>query len=82
MTQRRWLAFCNPPLRNLITKRLGSDDWILHLDQLRGLTAHADDPAFQAEWREVKLAAKIKAAALIQRLTGKITSSRLLRSGA
>ncbi|GIL74061.1 hypothetical protein Vretimale_4977 [Volvox reticuliferus] len=70
VTQRRWLAFCNPPLRNLITKRLGSDDWILHLDNLKGLRAHADDPAFQAEWREVKHAAKVKAAALIQRLTG------------
>lgn len=34
VTQRRWLAFCNPPLRNLITKTLGSDAWITDLDQL------------------------------------------------
>lgn len=34
VTQRRWLAFCNPPLRNLITKVLGSDAWITDLDQL------------------------------------------------
>ncbi len=47
MTQRRWLAFCNPPLRQLITKKLGNDDWILHLDNLRGLAKFADDPEFQ-----------------------------------
>lgn len=70
MTQRRWLAFCNPPLRNLVTKTLGNDDWILHLDNLRELRKHADDPAFQAEWRAVKHDAKARAAALIQRLTG------------
>ena len=28
VTQRRWLAFCNEPLRRLITTRLGSDAWI------------------------------------------------------
>ncbi|GFR48003.1 hypothetical protein Agub_g9829 [Astrephomene gubernaculifera] len=79
VTQRRWLAFCNPPLRQLITKTLGSEDWILHLDNLRQLRQHADDPAFQAEWRAVKHAAKEKAAALIQRLTGvKINTDALL----
>jgi glucan phosphorylase len=34
VTQRRWLAFCNPPLRRLITERLGSDEWITDLDRL------------------------------------------------
>ncbi|KAG2446570.1 hypothetical protein HYH02_008557 [Chlamydomonas schloesseri] len=70
VTQRRWLAFCNPPLRQLITKKLGNDDWILHLDNLRGLAKYANDPEFQAEWRGVKFEAKKKAAALIHRLTG------------
>ena len=28
VTQRRWLAFCNPPLRRLISDRLGSEAWI------------------------------------------------------
>ncbi len=31
VTQRRWLAFCNPPLRKLITETLGSDNWIRDL---------------------------------------------------
>jgi starch phosphorylase len=35
VTQRRWLAFCNPPLRRLITERLGSDEWITDLDRLK-----------------------------------------------
>ena len=47
VTQRRWLAFCNPPLRQLITKKLGNDDWILHLDNLRELRKYANDPEFQ-----------------------------------
>lgn len=35
VTPRRWLAFCNPPLRDLITETLGSDQWIRDLDQLK-----------------------------------------------
>lgn len=31
VTQRRWLAFCNPPLRKLISKTLGNEDWITDL---------------------------------------------------
>ena len=27
VTPRRWLAFCNPELSSLITKKLGNDDW-------------------------------------------------------
>ena len=38
VTPRRWLAFCNPPLRDLITETLGSDDWINNLDQLKVLS--------------------------------------------
>ena len=39
VTPRRWLAFCNPPLRQLITATLGTDDWINDLDQLKVLSA-------------------------------------------
>lgn len=35
VTPRRWLAFCNPPLRQLITETLGTDDWINNLDLLK-----------------------------------------------
>ena len=40
VTPRRWLAFCNPPLRALITDTLGTDAWINDLDLLKaGLPA-------------------------------------------
>jgi starch phosphorylase len=70
VTPRRWLAFSNPPLSKLITDTLGTDNWINHLDTLQGLRQHADDPAFQQKWRDVKLAAKEKAAKKIEALTG------------
>lgn len=70
VTQRRWLAFCNPPLRQLLTKTLGSDSWITTLSDLKALSSHADDPAFQAEWAGVKLTAKVRAARMIEDLTG------------
>lgn len=35
VTQRRWLAFCNPPLRKLISKTLGSEKWITDLYQVQ-----------------------------------------------
>jgi hypothetical protein len=35
VTQRRWLAFCNPRLRAIITERLGSESWITHLNELK-----------------------------------------------
>ena len=52
------------------TAKLGSDAWIRDLYQLTALRQYADDPAFQEEWRTVKLKAKTKAAAHIQKLTG------------
>ncbi len=42
VTQRRWLARCNPALRELISETIG-DGWITDLEQLRGLAAHVDD---------------------------------------
>lgn len=40
VTPRRWLAFCNPPLRKLITDTLGSEQWINHLDSLQVILPH------------------------------------------
>ena len=70
VTPRRWLAFCNPPLRDLITFTLGTDAWINDLGRLRTLAEHADDQAFQAKWQEVKRTAKLRAIDLIEHLTG------------
>mmetsp|Transcript_15868 Transcript_15868/g.40295 ORF Transcript_15868/g.40295 Transcript_15868/m.40295 type:complete len:1250 (-) Transcript_15868:119-3868(-) len=70
VTPRRWLAFCNPPLRNLINETLGTDAWISRLDLLEGLKSHADDGEFQSRWVEVKQLAKAKLAAKIKELCG------------
>ena len=58
VTQRRWLAACNPKLSELISERIG-DDWVTDLSQLEKLRALADDTDFQAQWRKVKLANKV-----------------------
>ena len=31
VTPRRWLAFCNAPMRELLTETLGGDEWINNL---------------------------------------------------
>jgi len=69
VTQRRWLAACNPGLASLISAHIGSG-WITDLDLLEQLKPLADDSKFQAEWRAVKLANKIRLAANIEDKTG------------
>ena len=69
VTQRRWLAACNPELADLISQQIG-DDWITDLDQLSKLKPYANDQEFGARWRQVKVANKQKLVANIQTLTG------------
>eukprot|EP00798_Chlamydomonas_sp_ICE-L_P029610 gene29610-17891_t len=70
VTQRRWLAFCNPPLRELITRALGDSQWISDFSLVKGLEKYANDPDFHEAWRGAKYKAKVKAAAVVKRLTG------------
>jgi starch phosphorylase len=69
VTPRRFVALSNPDLTKLITGRIG-DNWVRDLKQLRNLEQFADDPEFQRQWREVKLANKRGLAVLIAKLTG------------
>jgi starch phosphorylase len=69
VTQRRWLAACNPGLAGLINARIGSG-WITKLELLENLRPLADDSDFQAEWQAVKKANKIRLAANIADKTG------------
>jgi len=69
VTPRRFIAISNPPLAQLISSRIG-DGWLSDLDQLRKLEPLADDDGFQKQWREVKLAAKRRLAALIEQRVG------------
>ncbi len=54
ITPRRWLAWCNPDLSNLITDAIG-EGWVTDIEKLRRLTEFADDSGFQDRWRRVKL---------------------------
>jgi starch phosphorylase len=69
VTPRRFLALSNPALTKLITSRIGVA-WARDLGQLRKLEPFADDPEFQQQWREVKLANKRRLAGLIAERTG------------
>ena len=69
VTPRRFVGLSNPSLTKLITSRVG-DNWLRDLNELRKLEPFADDAEFQAQWREVKLANKLRLAALIAERTG------------
>ena len=69
VTQRRWLAACNPGLSALISERIG-EGWVTDLDQLARLAPLADDEVFQEEWRQCKTLNKRKLAELILQRTG------------
>ena len=69
VTQRRWLANCNPGLSALITGKIGAD-WITDLEQLARLRDFAAEPAFNAHWRAVKRANKIRLAQVLEERTG------------
>jgi starch phosphorylase len=65
VTQRRWMAACNPGLRELLSETIG-DGWIADLSQLKELVPYADDRKFQKRWDEVKRESKERLAALVQ----------------
>jgi len=69
VTQRRWLAACNPRLSGLISDTIGSG-WVTELEQLRELRPHADDAGFREAWAGVKLANKQALAVDVERRTG------------
>ena len=69
VTQRRWLAGCNPGLRQLIDETIGKG-WVCDLDKLRKLLSHTDDQAFRKRWHEVKQANKQRLAVLVKRECG------------
>ena len=69
VTLRRWVAWSNPRLTELITGRIG-EGWISQSEDLKKLEILADDPEFQDHWRQVKLENKRTLARLIQEKTG------------
>ena len=69
VTQRRWLAACNPGLSQLISATVG-EGWITALAQLQQLIPHAEEADFRARWRAVKQANKVRLANLIREKCG------------
>ena len=65
VTQRRWLAWCNPGLSELINNTIG-DAWVTELTQLAKLAPLATDTAFQKSWQQVKQANKTRLAKLVE----------------
>ncbi len=69
ITQRRWLALANPELAAIITERIG-DGWLTHLEQLRGLEKHADDPRLSEQLRFMRQQKKKQLAAYMEKKSG------------
>ena len=65
VTPRRWINIANPGLTKFLDKHLGNEDWRLHLDNLTKLNDKVDDASVQAEFGEVKKAAKERLAKYI-----------------
>ncbi|MFT3950430.1 MAG: glycogen/starch/alpha-glucan phosphorylase [Oscillospiraceae bacterium] len=70
ITQRRWLALCNPELSALLTELLGTDAWITDLSLLRKLTRFADDAAVLERFAQIKTQKKQQLAAYIAQHEG------------
>jgi len=69
VTQRRWLAHCNPLLNKLITPIVG-EQWVANPDYLEKLLPMAGDADFQHQWAEVKHANKQALATLVKQRVG------------
>lgn len=59
VTQRRWLAHCNPDLAKFITKRIGNG-WITDFLQIKKIANFAGDAASQEELLGIKRKNKIR----------------------
>lgn len=70
ITPRRWLNQSNKLLADLITSKLGNDDWLTNLSQLKNLKKYVDDVAFQKEWARIKLENKQRLAKYIEASNG------------
>ena len=66
ITQRRWIALCNRELSALITKLLGSDDWINNLDKLKELAKYAEDESVLRSFIDIKQEKKRQLAEFIK----------------
>ena len=69
VTQRRWLAYSNPMLAELISSRIGTG-WVTDLTELKQLEPLADDADFQRQWQQIKRANKERLVDFVQEKCG------------
>lgn len=67
VTPRRWLAQCNPGLKDLLDEHIG-DGWVRDLEQLGRIAPLADDARFRERWHAVKQANKKRLAETVAQL--------------
>ena len=66
VTQRRWLNGCNPELSALLTRELGSDEWVTNLPALEKLLFRMDDDALMKELMDIKRNNKVRFATWLE----------------
>ncbi|MGL5067848.1 MAG: 4-alpha-glucanotransferase [Sarcina sp.] len=54
VTQRRWLAVCNPELTSFLEKLVGDKSFVKNLDKLQDIKAYVDDDTVINEYIEIK----------------------------
>ena len=69
VTPRRWLASCNPELRELLDSTIGRQ-WITNLDELSKLGDHVDNEKIRSAWRQIKFSNKRKLAMMVKQDCG------------
>jgi starch phosphorylase len=69
VTQRRWLAYCNPALSKLVNDAIGNE-WVSDLESIAKLKPFAEDKAFRDKWHAAKLQNKRKLKEHVERETG------------
>ena len=70
ITPRRWIRLANPELSQLITRLLGSEEWITDLSQLKKLEKFADDKKVLKEFMRIKSVKKKQLASYIKEVEG------------
>lgn len=69
ITQRRWLGLCNPELSELITDKVGSDEWLVDLSKLSVLNSCLDARTIN-KFNKIKAKKKAQLAEYIKKMDG------------
>ncbi len=69
ITQRRWLGLCNPELSELITDKVGSDEWLIDLSKLSVLNDCLDARTIN-KFNKIKTKKKVQLAEYIKKMDG------------